>query len=167
MFTNKPCSCFNDPDINPDLIMDVTAFHEKFNRPSRSLDNDIEADLMKFRIRFLAEELKEINAASARGDLVEILDGLVDLVYVAIGTAHQLNMNFAEAWRRVQEANMAKVPVSAENPGKRGHATDIVKPEGWTPPCHKDLFTKDDLEHTPLNLNGRNALVDLSAYFAS
>ena len=149
-------------NVNP--VYDIKMFHEKFNRPSRELGAPLDPELLKFRIRFLAEELKEINKAAAEADLVEVLDGLVDLVYVAVGTAHQLNLDFNGAWERVQAANMAKVPVSSENPGKRGHATDIVKPPGWTPPCHKDLFNEADLNQKPLSTE-EYGLVNLALYF--
>lgn len=155
----------SNPAENPDLIQDVQNFHTKFDLKARQPGTPIDIDRLRFRIRFLAEELKEINHAAAKGDLPELLDGLVDLVYVAIGTARDLNLNFAEGWDRVQEANMAKVPASAENPSPRGHVTDIVKPAGWTPPNHKDLFSELDLLHA--RLTTQNELVDLTAYMAA
>lgn len=155
----------SNPAENPDLIQDIKNFHEKFDLAPRAVNAPLDKDLMKFRIRFLAEELKEINKAAAEGNLPDLLDGIVDLVYVAIGTAYTQNMNFAEAWQRVQAANMAKEKVSSENPGKRGHSSDIVKPKGWTAPCHKDLFSEYDL--TQARLSEDPELVDLPAYMAA
>ena len=153
----------SDRAENPDLVDDIEQFHTKFDLKGRLINSPIDPELLKFRVRFLAEELKEINNASAEGDLEEVLDGLVDLVYVAIGTAYMLNLNFAEAWKTVHKANMSKVKVSNENPGKRGHSTDIVKPPGWVKPDHAHLFTPIDWSHPPLT--DKTEIVDLSSYF--
>lgn len=48
--------------------------------------------------------------------------------------------NFPEAWKRVQAANMAKVRASSAAESKHGSTQDIIKPAGWTAPCHRDLF---------------------------
>lgn len=48
--------------------------------------------------------------------------------------------NFHEAWRRVHAANMAKVRATSAEQSKHGSAQDIIKPEGWTAPDHRDLF---------------------------
>lgn len=158
----------SDRSENPDLIEDVEQFHDKFKLEKRLLNTPVDPDLMKVRIRFLAEELKEVNKAAAEGDLEEVLDGLVDLVYVAVGTAFLFNLDFPNAWKNVQEANMAKVQASADNPGKRGYARDIVKPPGWKKPDHAQLFTPTDWQHPPLMTlpdPGHEGLVDLPTYF--
>lgn len=148
---------------NPDLIHDVEKFHTKFNLMPRDLGAPIDKELTQFRIKFLAEELKEANEAAARADLPGLLDALVDLVYVAIGTAYTLNLNFGDAWKNVQAANMAKIKASADNPSKRGYSGDIVKPAGWRAPDHDSLFIGPDLGHDPLTTD--KGLVDLPDYF--
>jgi predicted HAD superfamily Cof-like phosphohydrolase len=152
----------SNPAENPDLIQDVKNFNEKFEIVQRQIGTLVDKDRLKFRIRFLAEELKEINRDAAIGDLPGILDGLVDIVYVAIGAAYDLNLDFAGAWDNVQKANMAKVPASAENPSPRGHAKDVVKPKGWTPPNHDTLFCDEDLSHPAISEDA--CLVDLVRY---
>ena len=47
---------------------------------------------------------------------------------------------FAEAWNRVHAANMAKERATCAEDSKHGSAQDIIKPEGWTAPDHRDLF---------------------------
>ena len=89
---------------------------------------------MTFRIKFLKEELEEFNDAYERGDLVHAFDGLMDLVYVALGTAYMMNVPWAEAWPHVQNANMLKKRASHEGESTRGSSLDVVKPEGWVAP---------------------------------
>ena len=151
------------PADNPDIIHDVEKFHTKFDLMPRDLGAPLDKALTEFRIKFLAEELKEANEAAARSDLSGLLDALVDLVYVAVGTAYTLNLNFSDAWKSVQAANISKVKASADNPSKRGFASDIVKPAGWRAPDHDSLFIDPDLGHEPLSQD--KGLVDLPLYF--
>lgn len=153
-----------DHTKNPDLIKDVYTFHKKFDLESRIINTPIDAERLAFRLKFLAEELQEINIAAGDGDLPGILDGLVDLVYVAIGTAYDLNLNFAKAWENVQAANLMKVKASEKNPSKRGHSNDIVKPANWQAPNHDSLFTVQDLNHDFLNSENYR-LVELASIF--
>lgn len=169
MYTNEPTTTLEKTGVstNPDLIDDIAKFHEKFSIPQRAESTPIDPDLMRFRLKFLAEELKEANIAAAESNLPDFLDALVDLVYVAIGTAHVFNLDFATAWASVQEANMKKVNRSEENPGKRGHSSDIVKPAGWVAPNHEALFTKDDLSWAPLKDEPEKGMVDLPSFMAA
>ncbi len=139
------------------LCEDVAEFHRKFaleyDGPPRALPPALSA----FRIRFLREELKEYVASSQRAldavrgrtapsfddevahELEHQLDALVDLVYVAIGTAYLHGFDFEEAWARVHAANMAKVRVIKAAGSKRKSKHDVVKPPGWKAPRHRDL----------------------------
>ena len=138
------------------LFRDIQRFHEKFGlEPTRDPGHQLPDDVLKFRIKFMFEELQEyvdavggsygcpnISIDSAKFHAEDALDALIDLVYVALGTAFLHRFPFNEGWARVQEANMAKVRASgADDPlSKRKHAIDIVKPPGWTPPVLVDLL---------------------------
>lgn len=112
------------------FVADVRAFHEKFGVPVGAKPALLTADAWKFRENFLIEELSETRAAHARGDLAEFADGLVDLIYVAVGTALWAGLDLDAHWAEVQRANMAK-----ETGGTR-HKHDIRKPPGWVGPDH-------------------------------
>ena len=73
---------------------------------------------------------------------------LVDLVYVAIGTAHLHGFDFEEAWRRVHHANMQKIRTPNAEASTRGSKHDVIKPEGWEPPSHTDLVEVNDVHMT-------------------
>lgn len=123
----------------PQLIRDVLAFHEKYGRPMPAKPEGLSADDWVFRTTFLQEELREFNSAYRAGDQADQLDALVDLVYVAIGTAIWAGWDFEEAWRRVHAANMRKILTPSKDASKRGRAFDVIKPEGWIAPDHSDL----------------------------
>lgn len=97
----------------------------------------LERVVLDFRTDFLFEELREWIEANAEGDLARAADALVDLVYVALGTAHFMGLPFNALWNEVQRANLEKRPWREGDPIKPRNsvgALDIVKPEGWRPP---------------------------------
>lgn len=151
--------------INPntpqllDMWADVAAFHERFELTYRGKPRQLPPDMLEFRSRFLDEELHEYKTNTRNGSMalhhpddeaefihfLELqLDALVDLVYVALGTAYLQGFNFPEAWARVQAANMKKVrrlKIANGEAADSGRAPefDVVKPKGWEPPKHTDL----------------------------
>jgi len=93
---------------------------------------------LEFRINFLKEELNETIKAFEEGDPKEIVDGLIDLCVIAIGTLDAFGCDAAGAWAEVMEANMAKEPgIKATRPNPLG-LPDLIKPEGWTGPNHSN-----------------------------
>jgi len=144
------------------MFEDIRAFHEKFGLEYNGKPRMLPEELSDFRFKFLQEEMEEyaVNEVQGQNELgqfndggsVELaldgmLDALVDLVYVAMGTAYMHGFDFEEAWKRVHEANMAKVRAEKPDDSKRGSTYDVVKPEGWTPPSHLDLVK--DHAHVP------------------
>lgn len=109
---------------------DVKKFHEKFGLLVGRKPQRLTVRKMKERIEFLQEELDELKSAVESDDFPEQADALVDIVYVALGTAVMMGLPWKELWDDVQRANMEKV----RGITKRGHAVDCTKPEGWTPP---------------------------------
>jgi predicted HAD superfamily Cof-like phosphohydrolase len=92
---------------------------------------------MQFRIDFLKEELKETSDAFEAGDAEEIVDGLIDLCVVAIGTLDAFGVDAYKAWDAVHTANMTKEPgVKPSRPNPLG-LPDLIKPEGWVAPSHE------------------------------
>jgi predicted HAD superfamily Cof-like phosphohydrolase len=114
--------------------MDVYDFHRKFELPRPEGFRPLSYELFKFRQRFLQEELDEFIEAYNRQEHEKVLDALVDLVYVAIGTAVMMGADFNAAWRLVHEANMLKVRAVRAEDSKRMTTYDVVKPHGWKAP---------------------------------
>jgi predicted HAD superfamily Cof-like phosphohydrolase len=72
-------------------------------------------------------KVAEYNVDAAES-LVEVIDGLCDIVYVALGTAATFGVDLDPFFREVQRSNMAKAGGERREDGKR------LKPPGWTPP---------------------------------
>jgi predicted HAD superfamily Cof-like phosphohydrolase len=134
-----------------DPVRDIEAFHVKFGHGYTGKPRLLSADMDEFRRKFLNEELEEYmlavdEAHEAMCDgrdpaphIEKALDALVDLTYVAVGTAYLHGFDFREAWRRVQGANMKKILASSAADSTRGYAGDVIKPPGWVAPSHADL----------------------------
>jgi hypothetical protein len=88
---------------------------------------------LEFRINFIREELTELATAETAEDVV---DALIDLCVVAIGTLDSFEVDANEAWNEVLIANMnKKTGVNASRPNPMG-LPDLIKPEGWKAPSH-------------------------------
>ncbi len=129
----------------PHGYSDVRAFHQKFGLLMAGVPRQLTQRKLIERIQFLQEELNEFIEAAGliknlEGNYEESpfmgqnlagqADALVDLVYVALGTAAMLGLPWDELWADVQRANMAKV----RGVTHRGHKVDVKKPEGWRGP---------------------------------
>lgn len=120
---------------------DVGEFHEKFDLPFvrevmlESPRPSWDHELLEFRTKFMQEELDEFTEAVEDHDHAKAFDALLDLVYVAMGTAHIQGYPWQAGWSEVQRANMKKVRAAADgSDSKRGSKWDVVKPPGWEPP---------------------------------
>ena len=110
---------------------DVAEFHLKVlgvEHPTHITLQDREWIMERFR--FLNEEANEFLEASLESDLVKAVDGLLDTVYVALGTLYFLGVPVQECWDAVQKANMTKI----RGITKRGNLIDAMKPAGWVGP---------------------------------
>ena len=124
--------------MSKDWVKDIHLMQAKYL--TRSWVNANPENLKKFlefRVDFLKEELMETQAALTNNDAEEIVDGLIDLCVVAIGTLDAFGVDPYKAWDAVLEANMNKeVGKKPTRPNPLG-VPDLIKPEGWTAPSHE------------------------------
>jgi len=122
------------------MCQDLRNFHVKFGLSRNCTPAPLSPELSEFRIKFLQEELDEYKHAVETGDLEKQFDALLDLVYVAIGTADLHNFPWEEGWAEVQRANMSKERATSESQSKRGSSFDVIKPAGWRPPAIAEVL---------------------------
>jgi predicted HAD superfamily Cof-like phosphohydrolase len=124
----------NQPTFWP---ADIEEMHTKFgvNNVIRTLDKEKLAKFLEFRLNFLQEELTEAREAKSADDIV---DAMIDLCVVAIGTLDAFDVDAYTAWNRVHEKNMQKTPgIKASRPNPLG-LPDLIKPPSWVSPSHID-----------------------------
>ena len=109
---------------NP-MQQQVAEFHRKFGQPVGGID---EGNLIRLLDRqgWLEEEVVETRVAINGADMPGLVDGLIDTIYIAIGTLVELGVDAQVLFDEVHRANMRKVQAG---PGEK-----IKKPVGWVGP---------------------------------
>lgn len=105
----------------------------------RGVENFTEqAELYK---NLIVEEFHETIAAFADKDIVEVADGLADMVWVIMGLASTLDIPFHKVWDEVKASNMSKVvkgKVVRREDGK------ILKPDTYFKPNIRKAMDLDE-----------------------
>jgi hypothetical protein len=93
------------------------------------------AQFLAFRLEHLKEEMDEIYSSVRPEDVV---DGIIDLITIAVGTLVTFGVDTHKAWNAVHSANMRKEPgANPRRPNPFG-LPDLIKPPGWVAPDHRD-----------------------------
>ena len=127
--------------MSNDWVKDMRTMASKYKIQTavNELDSEDLRSFLHFRVNFLQEELNELKNASHIGISInseEVVDALIDICVVAIGTLDLFDVNAYEAWDEVLEANMnKKVGVKDTRPNPLG-LPDLVKPKDWKAPDH-------------------------------
>ena len=122
--------------MSKDWVADIHNMHEHYGLTERfqSFTENEKRLFLEFRANFLQEELDELKANMNNPE--EIVDALIDLCVVAIGTLDTYGVDAHRAWDEVLTANMNKqVGIKEGRPNPLG-LPDLMKPAGWTPPSH-------------------------------
>ena len=94
------------------FVDEVEVFNNTFGKPnnySPVIPND--KKLTDFVVNFIKEETDELAEAIENKDIVEVLDAICDLLYVAIGNATMVfgvKDKLIDAFAEVQASNMSK-----------------------------------------------------------
>jgi len=82
--------------MSTDWVQDIDAMHEKF-KVHEWMEDPSNVDKMdefiEFRLNFLQEEINEGMKAWQKGDAEELVDAMIDLCVVAIGTLDAFNVD--------------------------------------------------------------------------
>ena len=80
----------------------------------------------------ITEEFHELHEAYMEQDVVEVADALADMVWVIMGMASTLGMDFNDIWEEVKRSNMSKFTNNIIiRDGKTGK---ILKPSTFSEP---------------------------------
>ena len=118
----------------------IRIMHEKFGakewvrRQFEARNFKLLNDFLAFRLDFLEEEFEETQEAFLKKDHVEVVDGLIDLIVIAIGTLELFNCDADRAWKEVHKSNMAKEPGANKSRKNPFGLPDMKKPKGWKGP---------------------------------
>ena len=93
------------------FLDEVEEFNTTMGKPNNYEPVIPERKEWEFVYNFVLEELEEYREACEAGDIVEVLDALCDITYVAVGNGamlHGLKDKVWPAYQEVQASNMSK-----------------------------------------------------------
>ena len=123
-------------DKNVPFVDEVQQFNKMMgkdfqNRSTPTIDRK-DAD---FVINFIKEELEELEEAVENGDIVEVLDAILDITYVCLGNGAMsfgLKDKIMAGYAEVQRSNLSKICKTEEE----AEETVKVRSEQQKEPCH-------------------------------
>lgn len=80
------------------------------------------------------------SGKSAEPDLVEAIDGLCDLIFVAYGSAEDVGIDLEPFYDEVTRSNMDKRDVEQSQNGTDAPVGKAIKPPGWKEPDIKGIL---------------------------
>ena len=124
-----------------DALNQVAEFHKTFQAPILESPQIPSKERCDLRINLMQEELNEIKDAIENDDLVEISDGLCDLMYVLVGSILEFGLGekFVELFDEVQRSNMSK---ACENQQEAISTLSHYKKKDGTEGYYKELNGK-------------------------
>jgi predicted HAD superfamily Cof-like phosphohydrolase len=148
-------------------FQDIIDFHQRFMVPCSPVPAFLDQPAFEYRTKFLQEELNEIVTDYHKHDLAGVADGLVDLVYVALGTALMMGLPWQSLWTNVHTQNMLKRLAKPDgSDSKRNNPLDVIKPEGWAPPDHTHILgvpeSGQSFVHIMVMFDATAAVLDLA-----
>ncbi len=115
----------------------VRIFHKAFGHPVADTPTPMAQDRAEVRAKWMREEIQEFLDARKEATVeLEVVtaqaDGMIDLIYFALGTLVEMGVEPDILFSIVQQANMSKLHPD----GKPRFKPDgkILKPEGWQAP---------------------------------
>jgi len=158
------------------FVSEVEEFNQAFNKPNNYTPTIPNYEkLLNFVVDFIKEETEELSYAIQERNIVEVLDAICDLPYVAIGNATMvfgLKDKLVDAFNEVQASNMSKICSSYDeamdtiavrsrtygpcytkevSPGKwvvyRESDDKVMKSINYFRPDIKNLFTEEELNN--------------------
>jgi predicted HAD superfamily Cof-like phosphohydrolase len=105
----------------------IRAFHEKYGAPTRATPGMIGVKDRMRRARLIVSEAAEFLEAADKGDFVEMVDALADILVVTYGAAVELGVDLEPVFAEVHRSNMSK-------DGGFDAGGKILKGPGFTPP---------------------------------
>lgn len=93
------------------FVDEVELFNKTMNKPNNYKPVIPDKKEWQFVVDFIREETAELEEACKNGDIVEVLDAILDITYVSLGNGAMLfglKDKILEAYAEVQASNMSK-----------------------------------------------------------
>ena len=92
---------------------------------------NLKNDQTQLYMNLIEEEFNETLNAFIEDDLVEVADGLADMVWVIMGMCNSAGIDFDKIWKEVKSSNMSKF---VEGKFIKNDSGKIMKPKTYFKP---------------------------------
>ena len=106
----------------------VEDFHVKYGAVTANKPTMLDAASMIRRMSLITSEAAEFSDACRAGDFTEMVDALVDLLYVTYGAAVEMGVDLEPCFVEVHRSNMTKDGGGKDSGGK------VLKGPNFSPP---------------------------------
>ena len=94
-------------------------------------DLNLKNEQTQLYMNLIKEEFEETLKAFDEEDLVEVADGLADMVWVIMGMCNSVGIDFDKIWKEVKNSNMSKF---VDGKFIKNDSGKIMKPETYFKP---------------------------------
>ena len=94
-------------------------------------DLNLKNEQTQLYMNLIKEEFEETAKAFDEEDLVEVADGLADMVWVIMGMCNSVGIDFDKIWEEVKSSNMSKF---VDGKSIKNDAGKIMKPKTYFKP---------------------------------
>ena len=94
-------------------------------------DLNLKNEQTQLYMNLIKEEFEETAKAFEEEDLVEVADGLADMVWVIMGMCNSVGIDFDKIWEEVKSSNMSEF---VDGKFIKNDAGKIMKPETYFKP---------------------------------
>ena len=115
---------------------DVEDFMTAGDQPIKK-ELSLKGEQQNLYMNLITEEYRETIEAFDNNDLIEVADGLADLVWVIMGMCSSCGIDFNKVWEEVKASNMSKF---TEGKAIKNEAGKIMKPETYFKPDLKKVL---------------------------
>ena len=115
---------------------DVENFMTAGEQPVKT-ELSLKGDQQTLYMNLITEEYNETLEAFENNDLIEVADGLADMVWVIMGMCSSCSIYFNTVWQEVRASNMSKF---VDGRAIKNEAGKIMKPETYFKPNIKKVL---------------------------
>ena len=124
--------------MSTNMVSDIQKMYDKYGFNTYNFSEEKLNSFLDFRVKFIEEELSELKSAIEQRDKSEVVDAIIDIIVVAIGTLHLFDVDIHKAWDEVLKTNLMKKVGEKDTRKNNFGFPDLIKPEGWISPTHSD-----------------------------
>jgi len=122
------------PDFSQDIVGKIFDFNEQVIGTGDVDFNCLTQKQFDWTVKFVKEELTEFSEAFAEQNMIKMVDGVLDLIYGAMGTLKKMGLTREHVYACMNAIHAANMTKKKGVVASRGSDEDAAKPVDFVPP---------------------------------